>query len=176
MRPWPSQRGADIKSVQTIMGHAKAQTTLDIYADATSEAMRKTADLTAGALRAPSVSSFTTRRETAPREARPQGNASRHSWRRSVQPSSSHVSGMTIRVVIVVEAALKPHPLIPLADMLLHRLQRQHKPEPPQISPHMLRHPILIIHTQDQPNLPHPMSSKLNRPVTSAEPYNAPSD
>lgn len=65
--------GSNIKSVQTIMGHAKAQTTLDIYADTTSEAMRKTANLTAVALRAPSVSSFTTRRETAPREARPQG-------------------------------------------------------------------------------------------------------
>lgn len=64
---------SNIKSVQTIMGHAKAQTTLDIYADTTNEAMRKTANLTAVALRAPSVSSFTTRRETAPREARPQG-------------------------------------------------------------------------------------------------------
>ena len=64
---------SNIKSVQTIMGHAKAQTTLDIYADTTSEAMRKTANLTAVALRAPSVSSFTTRRETAHREARPQG-------------------------------------------------------------------------------------------------------
>jgi integrase len=65
--------GADIKSVQTILGHAKAQTTLDIYADTTSEAMRKTADLTAGALRAPSVSSFTTRRESPSQEARPLG-------------------------------------------------------------------------------------------------------
>lgn len=65
--------GADIKSVQTILGHAKAQTTLDIYADTTSEAMRKTADLTAGALRAPSVSSFTTRRESPSQEVRPLG-------------------------------------------------------------------------------------------------------
>ena len=72
-----------------------------------------------------------------------------------------------IRVVIVVEATLRPHPLIPLTNVFLHGLQRQHKPEPTKVRPHMLRHPILIITDHRQPNLPHPMSSKLNRPVTS---------
>ena len=33
--------GADIKSVQEIMGHKNIQTTLDIYADATEEAKKE---------------------------------------------------------------------------------------------------------------------------------------
>lgn len=62
--------GADVKSVQSILGHAKAQTTLDIYAGTTDEAMKRAAKLTAANLRAPSSASFPSRRPydtTAPR-------------------------------------------------------------------------------------------------------------
>ena len=48
-----------------------------------------------------------------------------------------------VRVVIKGPAGL--HPRMPLAYMPLHRLQRQVKPQRPQILPHMLRHPIISL-------------------------------
>lgn len=43
--------GADVKSVQGLLGHASAKTTLDIYAGNDDEAMRKAAESTAAAMR-----------------------------------------------------------------------------------------------------------------------------
>ena len=43
--------GADVKSVQGLLGHASAKTTLDIYAGNDDEAMRKAAESVAAAMR-----------------------------------------------------------------------------------------------------------------------------
>ena len=43
--------GADVKSVQKLLGHASAKTTLDVYAGNDDEAMRRAAEGTAAAMR-----------------------------------------------------------------------------------------------------------------------------
>ena len=46
---------------------------------------------------------------------------------------------------VVVEVPERPHPPVPSANMRLHILQRERKPERPQPLPHALRHPVLVI-------------------------------
>lgn len=49
-----------------------------------------------------------------------------------------------VGVAIVVEIAHSPHSPIPGGNMALHVLKRQPEAKPPQVRPHMLRHPIAL--------------------------------
>lgn len=51
-----------------------------------------------------------------------------------------------IRVAVTVERPAHLHPLMPRADKSLHRFDRKNKAKRAQVLPHMLRHPVFLLH------------------------------